>query len=190
MIKTKQKRIGLVQRKLLLLLNAGLYLSLTRRPDVHFHIIKSLNKEWEKLNNYSLMRAIGSLYKSRLIDYKERDDGTIEMLLTQAGKKKILVFNPDNLQIKKPKYWDKKWRLVIFDIPEKFKKSRDTFRRWLKSLGFLEFQKSVFIFPYDCQKELDGLIELLNLRHFVRYAVVEYIDNELNFKKKFQLLDY
>jgi len=136
------------------------------------------------------MRAIGSLYKSRLIDYKERDDGTIEMLLTQAGKKKILVFNPDNLQIKKPKYWDKKWRLVIFDIPEKFKKSRDTFRRWLKSLGFLEFQKSVFIFPYDCQKELDGLIELLNLRHFVRYAVVEYIDNELNFKKKFQLLDY
>ena len=36
--------------------------------------------------------------------------------------------------------------MVLFDIPETQKKIRDSLRKKLKKLGFLEFQKSVFIF--------------------------------------------
>src|SRR3990167_2211250 len=64
--------------------------------------------------------------------------------------------------------WDKKWRVVIFDIPEKSRMARDALRRKLKELEFRELQKSVFVHPYECKKEIDFIIEFFNLRHYVR----------------------
>ena len=55
---------------------------------------------------------------------------------------------------------DGEWRIVIFDIPEKFKKAREALRMKLKELGFLELQKSVFIFPYECEDEINFIVEV------------------------------
>ena len=51
----------------------------------------------------------------------------------------------DYLKIDKPKIWDKKWRIVVFDIPEKQRGARDSLRTYLKKLDFYELQKSIFI---------------------------------------------
>ncbi len=67
-------------------------------------------------------------------------------------------------------------------------KARDALRERLKNLGFYELQKSVFVFPYECQDEVNFLIEFFNLRKYVRYAVVESIDNDLHLRKIFNLL--
>jgi phenylacetic acid degradation operon negative regulatory protein len=74
----------------------------------------------------------------------------------------------NELQITFPKRWDKKWRVVVFDIPEKNKKLRDEFRRRLKKLGFVEFQKSVFAHPHPCEDEINTLINFFDLRENVR----------------------
>lgn len=65
------KYLGPVGKKTLLLLSTGLALSLTRRPDYYFRIIKSASKEWRKINERSLRESIRKLYKSKIIDYKE-----------------------------------------------------------------------------------------------------------------------
>ena len=75
-----------------------------------------------------------------------------------------------------------------FDIPEKFKIARNALREKLNDLGFLKYQKSVFIYPYECKDEIDFIIEFFEVKPFVRYIIAEKIDNELDFKKKFNLL--
>src|SRR3989338_8740607 len=57
----------------------------------------------------------------------------------------------------KHKQWDKKWRVVIFDIPREFNRERDVLRGKLKEFGFYMLQESVFIFPYPCENELEDL---------------------------------
>ncbi|MEX2014023.1 MAG: hypothetical protein WD896_01565, partial [Parcubacteria group bacterium] len=62
------KKRGEIQKKVLLLLFAGIALAGTRSNKKHFRIIKETASEWRKINKRVLESAIESLYKSRLID--------------------------------------------------------------------------------------------------------------------------
>jgi len=182
------KYLGSVNKKVLLLLSGGLALSLTRRPDSYFRIVKGISKEWKKINERSLRESIRKLYQSKVIDCKENNDGTIRFVLTEAGKKKVLLYDLDKLEINKPPKWDGLWRMVIFDIPEDKKPARMAIASKLKELGFYPVQKSVFIHPYECKNEIDFVVELFDIAPYVRFLRVKDIDIELDLKNKFHLL--
>jgi len=182
------KRIGSVNKKVLLLLSGGLALSLTRRPDAYFRIMKNIAKEWKKINERSLRESIKKLYQSKIIDYKENNNGTVELILTDAGKKKILLYDLEKLEINKPLKWDNLWRVVVFDIPEDKKRARMAISSKLKELGFYPMQKSVFIHPYECKDEIDFVTELFNIVPYVRFLRVKDIDIELDLKNRFHLI--
>jgi DNA-binding transcriptional regulator PaaX len=184
----KTKRLGITQRKILLLLSAGLALGLTRSPKTHWWILKQIPKEWKKVDRQALERAINSLYISHLIQEKENKDGTTTLILSENGKQRALRFNLDNLEIKKPPKWDGKWRIVMFDIPEKLKRLRNSLRFHFKEIGLIELQKSVLVYPYPCNNEIEFILELYNARKHVRFVLAEKIDNELHLKKKFDLI--
>lgn len=175
-------------QKVLLLLLAGIALGLSASPIAYFHIIGAVAKEWDKINRRALYRALKKLYKARLIDSKDNPDGTTTIDLTQKGKKRALTYQIDEIRIKPMKRWDGSWRIVLFDIPEKFKKSRDAMARSLKNMGFYQYQKSVFLTPYECTDEIDFVIEFFNLRPFVRVITAHDIDNALDLKHHFGLL--
>lgn len=162
-------------------------LSLTRRPDVYFSVAKKIAKEWRKINERSLREAIKNLYKSKMIDYRESSDGTVNLVLAEGGKDRILKYNLDKIEIKKPPQWDKLWRLVIFDIPEDKNMGRKALGAKLKELGFYPMQKSVFIHPYECKNEIDFITEMFELAPFVRFLRVKDVDIELDLKNKFHL---
>ena len=176
---------GEIQQKTLLLLLSGLALGLSGSPKAYFQIIKTASKNWQEIEKRALRRAINGLYKSKLIDEKQNKDGSITIVLTAEGKKKALTYDLENIKIKKPVRWDKKWRIVLFDIPENRKKIREILRFHLKKLGFRELQKSVFAYPFDCKDEIDYLIEFYDIRRFVRFMIADSIDNELHLKQKF-----
>ena len=182
------RKLGPVSKKILLLLEGGLVLSLTRRPDVYFSIVKKIAKEWGKINERSLREAIKNLYKSKMIDYKENSDGTVNLILAEEGKNRILKYNLDKIEIKKPVQWDKLWRLVVFDIPEDKNKGRKALGAKLKELGFFPMQKSVFIHPYECKNEIDFITEVFELVPYVRFLRVKDVDIELDLKERFSLL--
>jgi len=54
-------------------------------------------------------------------------------------------------------------------------------------LGFYPLQKSVFVFPYECENELEFITEFYNIRRYVRYIIAEKIDNEFHLKKIFNI---
>jgi len=184
----KNREWGEVSQKVILLLWGGLALGLSGSPKNYFRILKAIGKEWNEINKRALHRAIKNLYQSKIIDIKEDKDGITTLVLSDKGKEKALTYNLDKIKIKKPVQWDGKWRVVLFDIPESQKKVREALRFHLKNMDFFEFQKSVFIHPFECRDEIDYLIEFYNIRPFVRFIIGESVDNELHLKKHFNLL--
>ena len=93
------------------------------------------------------------------------------MIITPKGIEKIL-------RIKRkirpyPKRPDKKWIMVLFDIPETERELRDELRDKLWTLGFQSLQKSVWICPYDVLHELKSFIERKNLAENVKTLLVK-----------------
>ncbi len=182
-----KSRLGNVKKKVLLLLLAGIALGMTRSGKKQLWILKQIPKEWKKENRQALQRAINSLYVSHLVAEKHHKDGTTTFILSENGKQRALRFNIDNLEIKEPARWDKKWRIVMFDIPEKLKRLRDSLRLHFRKIGLIELQKSVLVYPYPCNEEIEFILELYNARKYVRFVLAENVDNELHLMKKFDL---
>lgn len=81
---------------------------------------KSLKEfdDWREANQQSFKNLLYRLSKARLIEkYQKQNQHLIR--LTSKGKKKIIHYLTRELKIKQTSKWDKKWRIVIFDIPEK-----------------------------------------------------------------------
>lgn len=83
--------------------------------------------------------------------------------------------------------WDGKWRIIMFDIPERLRRSRNVIRGILKRVGFRKLQHSTWIFPYECE-ELSEFIrdDPLITRH-VLYGTLERIQDDDRFRKSFSL---
>lgn len=86
----------------------------------------------------------------------------------------------------KKRQWDRKWRLVIFDIEEANKKRREYFRKSLKEIGFGMLQKSVWISPHNFFDQVKNLIINFNLEKEVILIETDnlYTDDYINLAKK------
>lgn len=154
------------------------------------YFIRNLLRNYKKLKRYSKRKIHDTFYDLRkrgLINIEKRNH-QIYISLTEKGRKKAGWFQIDSLRIKKPKKWDKKWRLVIFDIAQFKKIYRESFRGKLKELKFFPLQKSVWIHPYDCQAEIELLKDFFGLSEKeVRLIVAEDIGRGDELRKIFKL---
>lgn len=78
---------------------------------------------------------------------KIEKNGEIYLRITRGGVEEIRRDYP-MLALSNRK-WDRKWRIVIFDIAETAKVVRESLRLKLKELGFGMLQKSVWVSPHD-----------------------------------------
>lgn len=138
-------------------------------------------KSWRKkhkLDNQKIYR----LKKQGIL--KNNSNG--EFILTDKAVKILQKTNLETIKIKHPEKWDEIWRVVVFDIPEKKKPTRETFRKTLKKLGFIPVQKSIFCYPYDCLKEISYIIDVYEIKPFVTYLEVSNIVTDINLIEKFE----
>ncbi len=154
-------------------------------PKVFAPILRELAK---KLNArpQSVRRALTILKRDRLISVGENGE-EMTFVLAEGGKQRIVRGKLDELEIKRPKKWDKKWRMVLFDVPEKHKAAREALRQKLRDLGFLQIQKSCFVHPFECRDEIDFVTECFDVPHHVMYVVAESLEGESTFRKHFKV---
>lgn len=149
-------------------------------------LLKNVKKEWRKRN---ALRTVDSLHRNNLISYREKSDGTRVVTITQAGKKKVKEWDIENMKIEKPVRWDKRWRVVTFDIREDKKKARDALRYMLKRLGFYRLQRSVFVHAYPCRAEIEFICNMYDLpERDVLYFSTDRIPNEAILNRYFKLM--
>lgn len=147
----------------------------------------SLPGEFKKIDRKYLSQLIQEFYQDRLVDMVDVSDEETRMVLTEKGKLHAVQFKIDDMKFQPPKYWDGKWRIVVFDIPEKIRLARNALRRKLKELGFYELQKSVMIFPFECKNEVDFIVEFFHVRPHVRYGHLSKVTNEAELLEHFGL---
>ena len=99
----------------------------------------------------------------------------------------LLKYDIDHLEIKKPKQWDRQWRIVAFDIPEKYRRARWELNFRLRDLGFYPLQKSLFVFPYECRREIEFVAEYFFIRKYVTYIIAQTVDGEEHLKRIYHL---
>ena len=139
------------------------------------------------LSSRQISQTFWRLRRTRLIDFKEDDNGNTKMILTDAGRRKILTYNMEALAIRTPKHWDGNWHLVIFDIPEKKKAARNALVDKMKELGLVMFQKSVWIFPYYCKDEIDFVANIFDVGRYIHYVVAKNMTNDDLLRDRFSL---
>jgi len=145
------------------------------------------DKKWQKYPKRKLYTTFYRLQKEGCLEIKLIDN-QFYISLTEKGRKKAGRFQIDSLKINKPKKWDKKWRIVMFDISQLKKIYRETFRGKLKDLGFYSLQKSIWVHPFNCRDEIELLKEFFGLSEKeVRLIVAEDIGEDDFLKKIFKL---
>lgn len=144
-------------------------------------------KRWKKYKREKISSVFSRLRKEDCIKMVKKNHD-IHISLTEKGRKKAGWLQIDNLEIKKPKKWDGKWRIILFDISELKRVWRDAFRAKLKELGFCPLQKSVWIYPFNCRDEIELLREFFGLSNReLRLIVCEDIGEDDWLKKHFNL---
>jgi len=168
-----------------LFISGGIYLS---AGSPHFY--QNLQRDYKKWRKYKKKQLHNVFYNFQKNGYIEIDwqGKQMYMSLTKEGKKKANWLQVDELKIKKPRKWDKRWRIVMFDVSEKNKFKREVFRGKLKELDFYELQKSVWITPFNCLDEINLLKDFLNFSDKeVRMIIATEIGEEESLKKKFKI---
>jgi len=83
--------------------------------------------------------------------------------------------------------WDKRWRMVAFDLPERRRVTRAKLRAMMADVGFIRLQDSVWVYPHDCEEFVALLKAELKIGKDALYAVVEKIENDKSIRVHFHL---
>ena len=123
------------------------------------------------------------LIKKGLIEYSK--NGLLS--LTPLGQKVLNKFENRNFDIIRPKKWDRKWRVLIFDIKENKKQIRDNIRNILSLIGFVKLQNSVWVYPYDCEDLINILKADFGMGGELLYIIADKIENDKPLLSNFDL---
>jgi len=145
--------------------------------------IKHINVEEKKI-----IKSLKSLEKREIINIEEKNNNIFVKLIDKKNPtiikysiKAILDFK------KKEKVWKGQWFMVFFDVPEIQRNKRDYLRNYLQKIGFYRYQQSVYIFPYECKKEINKIKQIVEGAKYIKYIVADRIEDEERIKAYFKI---
>lgn len=162
---------------------AGIIATVMIAPNI-FQILPRIAGDKYKLP-YRAKTAAGKLAQKGLVRFVNRK-GKKYVEITEKGRR-VLLFEEAKRIHRKKRRWDKRYRLVMFDVPDRRKTVRDRLRFYMKKYDFLKVQDSVWLYPHDCE-DIVALIKAdLRIGKDVLYAVVESIENDGWIRRHFGL---
>lgn len=139
---------------------------------IHFDLFR-LKREYARLRaRKTFDQFLAYLQKHGYITVRVSQNKK-EMLLTPRGAEKILFITLRCC--KKQRRADKKWQMIMFDIPEKKRKVRGLLRKSLILLGYQKLQGSVWACQYQVEKETERVLQQYDLVSYVKNFLVESI---------------
>jgi len=175
---------GLVLKSLAITALAGVVTLAVIAPNT-LQLLKYLDKNRQRKRNpkYLINTALTHLVAKKYISISKSG----QLLLTKEGERRLHLIEYGTYPLPKTK-WDKKWRIVCFDVSEKRKRSREKLRLLLRQVGFVRLQNSVWVFPYDVE-EVINLIKVGNfLEKEVLYMTVYTTGKDTELKSHFKLI--
>ena len=135
--------------------------------------------------NFRIKSVLSRLATKGLVVFVEKG-GKRYARITEDGKH-MLNLETARMQVVKKKRWDRRWRLVIFDIPERHRSVRIRLRKFMASCGFERLQDSVWAYPYDCE-DLIALVKAeFRIGADALYLIVEQMEHDKHLREHFHL---
>ncbi len=144
----------------------------------------------KKYSKKQLQNTFGLLKQRKLIEIIQEKNGKTKVILTNTGEKRVKEFCFEQLRIQKAKKWDKKWRVLVYDIPTKpkvYNTAREALRAKIKEIGFVQLQKSVWVCPYECEDEILFLSESYHVTRFIEIFTVDKMLHGERLERKFKI---
>lgn len=145
-----------------------------------YFLPRNPKEEWNIKQSFSRLEKNGLLKK-------KTTNGEDYYTLTLLGNERAKKYKLHSMKIDHQKKWDGLWRLVMFDIPEDKKMARRGINLVLKKLGCIQYQKSVFITPFPCKKEIDFVGDCFDARTYIRIITARDVEGVEQIKKSFKL---
>ncbi len=149
---------------------------ITKRPTMANYLPGPKNpvfNKYRKDKNKTAFRKLVYYLKTKGYIKVKILEGKKAIILTKDGLNKVL--KASFIMEGKKKRKDGKWTMLIFDVPEKYRKSRDLLRSILYNLGYKMFQQSVWITPYDVSEKTEKLLQHYSLDEYIKIFLIEEI---------------
>lgn len=135
---------------------------------------------------YRAKSAAGRLVAKGYAVWIEKD-GKKFLRITPKGRQ-AFTFEQAKIALKnQKKKWDGRWRMVVFDVPERRRKIRNRLCAIMGDVGFVRLQDSVWVYPYDSEDFIALLKAELKIGKDVLYAIVDTIEFDKNIRQYFKL---
>lgn len=148
-------------------------------------------------------KAVGKILKELLLDdsreerryvYRKvrelKNRGLLERrgvayAVSDKGRGLLVRNKVENAAIPRQKHWTGKWYLLMFDIPVSESGSRKSLNRILLRMGLVQYQQSVFVYPFPFKETVLPVCRLLMVTKYVSFASVYEIDGADKLKRVF-----
>jgi hypothetical protein len=177
----RARKLGRVERDILKELSFGDFLYSALLSARSTKLFYKLARE-RATNRYRRKLAIERLKELEFIE--ERSE---RLSITDTGRSAIGTAIESNRKLLETEQWDYKWRIAVFDIPEKYSSLRKKVRDILRNAGFVKLQQSIWIFPHDCEELVRLIKSESRLSEFILYGVLEKIEGSDRLKRIFKL---
>lgn len=139
-----------------------------------------------KFNLSRLRYALHRLHRQKAVQVVDTSHGRV-VQLTEKGRMRMLQYRLDEMVVRTPPVWDRKWRIILYDIGNVKKRQQMLFRSMLKRLKMVPIQRSVYLTPYSCEDEITFLREYFDIADGVLYIVTNTLENEEEYRTYFGL---
>ncbi len=136
--------------------------------------------------DYRARTAAGRLVLRGEAQWMERD-GRRYLRITEKGRRQLALAEAKASLRKPQRRWDGRWRMVVFDIPERRRGTRNRLCGVMSEVGFERLQDSVWVYPYDCEDFIALLKADLRIGIDVLYAIADTIEHDTPLRKRFRL---
>lgn len=126
----------------------------------------------------TLRKEFSLLKKEGLIEFKTYYHRPVPVI-SSKGKLEIKT----HLPFKKLDAWDNKWRLVLFDLPQRERNYRLLLVDTLCELGFASLSRGAYVSPHSLLKPIDRLANHWGIRQHVQLVLAEKIDDDKIFNR-------
>ncbi len=182
----KVRRLRTFQKAALIAVLAGAMVLTGAVPDFNKILRYFIGNKKGARFNYRVKTALGRLAANGLITFEERE-GKRYARITEVGKQVLEFESLRDKALRKPRRWDGRWRVVLFDIPERRRRVRNQLRRFMQEFGFERLQDSAWIYPYDCEDIIALAKANFRIGADALYMIVEQLERDKHMREHFGL---
>ncbi len=143
--------------------------------------------DMDRRKSYTIRTTFSRLLKKGYIRFESKG-GVKYAALTEEGRRQLRLYHQYGAVAGKVwTRWDGEWRMVVYDIPEKRRKTRQALVSVLRRHDFYKLQSSVWVYPYDCEELIQLIKADIGEGKGVIYGIVSALENDKKVREYYKL---